>query len=104
MKTSEGILTMPTIAIADRFTQERKYVFFPMSALLSEEEQALFELYRTAPSVDTANLEMQIMKLLEELAVVRNKNSTISESNRQFAEIEEMCRTSGVIDKLYVED
>lgn len=86
---------MPSMCIADTFTGENKYVFFPMSALLKEEEQALFELYRTTrPSSDTSQLEMQIMSLLEKLTMARTQKPSISETNNVFSDIEEMCRTS----------
>jgi hypothetical protein len=50
-------------------------------------------LYRSANvSEDTAQLEMQIMRLLEQLVVANNKKATISESNAQFADIEAMCK------------
>jgi hypothetical protein len=105
MKTSIGTLVMPAIYVSDTVSGENKYVFFPMSALLSESEQALFELYRTtsAPE-DTTQLEMQIMRLVEQLSLAKNKRASVIETNGQFAEIEEMCRTSGVIEKLYVQD
>jgi hypothetical protein len=47
---------------------------------------------------------MQIMRLVEQLSLAKNKRASVIETNGQFAEIEEMCRTSGVIEKLYVQD
>ena len=105
MRTPEGIITMPSIYVSDTVTGENKYVFFPMSALLSDSEQALFELCRTATTPDdTAQLEMQIMRLVEQLSLAKNKKASVLETNTQFADIEQMCRASGVIEKLYVED
>lgn len=105
MKTSAWILSMPSITVSDQFSGENKNVFFPLCALLTEWEQALFELYRSANvSEDTAQLEMQIMRLLEQLVVANNKKATISESNAQFADIEAMCKNCWTIKKLFVED
>jgi len=105
MKTPEWTLIMPSMCIADTFTGENKYVFFPMSALLKEEEQALFELYKTTrPSSDTSQLEMQIMSLLEKLTMARSQKPTISETNNVFSDIEEMCRASWTIKRLSVVD
>ena len=105
MKTSAGILTMPCMYVSDTVSGENKYVFFPMAALLKDSEQALFELCRTttAPS-DTTQLEMQIMRLVEQLSLAKSRRASVLETNSQFADIEEMCRTSGVIEKLYVQD
>ncbi len=66
MKTSDGILTMPSIYVADSFSGENVYVFFPVSALLSEEEQAFFELYKcnVNPNEDSMAIEREIMSLL----------------------------------------
>lgn len=105
MKTPEWILTMPSITVSDQFSGENKSVFFPVSALLTESEQALFELYRHVNvNEDVAQLEMQIMRLLEQLAVANGKNATISETNTQLADIETMCKNCGTIKKLCVED
>jgi len=105
MKTPEWTLIMPSMCIADTFTGENKYVFFPMSALLKEEEQALFELYKTTrPSSDTSQLEMQIMSLLEKLTMARSQKPTISETNNVFSDIEEMCRTSWTIKRVSVQE
>lgn len=105
MRTSEGILTMPAVSIADQITGETQVVFFPMSALLREEEQALFELYKNATQVDeTATLERDIMRLLEKLAITSKKNQSIVETNSQLAEIEEMCKSCWTIKRLYLED
>lgn len=98
---------MPAMRIADQRTGENKYVFFPMSALLSESEQALFELYRTAspaPGNTRAQLEQEIMMRLTRLSELRDRPQTITETNTQFNEIEQMCKNSGVIKKLYIQD
>lgn len=96
---------MPSITVSDQFSGENKSVFFPVSALLTEDEQALFELYRHANvNEDTAQLEMQIMRLLEQLAVANGKNTTVSETNAQLADIETMCKNCGTIKKLCVDD
>ena len=96
---------MPCMYVSDTVSGENKYVFFPMAALLKDSEQALFELCRTttAPS-DTTQLEMQIMRLVEQLSLAKSRRASVLETNSQFADIEEMCRTSGVIEKLYVQD
>lgn len=104
MKTPEGILTIPAIYIADIFTGANQYVFFPMSALLSEEEQGLFELYRAAaPTNNIAQLEQDIMFLLEKLAIAKENKPTIQETNNAFAEIEEICRSCWTIKKISIE-
>lgn len=107
MKTPEGILTMPAMRIADQRTGENQYVFFPVSALLSESEQALFELYRTAtpaPGNTRAQLEQEIMMRLTRLSELKDTPQTITDTNTQFNEIEEMCRNSGVIKKISIQD
>ena len=106
MKTSIGILTMPTIYIRDVLSDENKYVFFPLSALLSENEQGLFELYRSSWSnwEEIAETEREIMRQLEKLSVLKQQKTTIAESNWQLQEIEEMCKNSGTIKKLYCAD
>lgn len=74
---------MPAILVLDTFSNESKYVFFPMTALLSDSEQALFELYRTTNSSadEAVQIERDIMRLLEKLVVVKSQNRTISETN-----------------------
>lgn len=107
MKTPDGILTMPAMWIADQRTGENRYVFFPMSALLSESEQALFELYRRAQAISPsqrAQLEREIMERLTRLSELKDTPQTILETNTQFNEIEQMCRDSGVIKKLSIQD
>ena len=107
MRTPEGILTMPAMWIADQRTGENQYVFFPMSALLSEGEQALFELYRTAQPTSPgqrAILEREIMERLTRLSELKETRQTINDTNTQFNEIEEMCRNSGVIKKISIQD
>lgn len=107
MKTPEGVLEMPATFIADQISGENKYVFFPMKALLSDWEQAMFELYRNSrvSNNEIATLEQQIMMLLEKLAIAQKEQpQTIVETNWQFAEIEQMCKDSWVITKLSVND
>lgn len=107
MRTPEGILTMPAMWIADQRTGENQYVFFPVSALLSESEQALFELYRTAQPTSPgqrAQLEREIMERLTRLSELKETPQTITNTNAQFNEIEQMCKDSGVIKKLSIQD
>lgn len=101
MKTSEWLLTMPAVFVMDTLSGENKYVFFPMSAILSDSEQWLFELYRNVWTTDdTAAIEREIMRQLEKLSVARQQKITIAESNNQLNEIEQMCKDSWVIRKL----
>lgn len=74
---------MPAVSVSDIFSNENKYVFFPMTALLSENEQALFELYRTTRSTpdEAMQIERDIMRLLEKLVVAKNQKKTINETN-----------------------
>lgn len=107
MRTPEGILTMPAMWIADQRTGENNYVFFPVKALLSESEQALFELYRTAQPTSPgqrAILEREIMERLTRLSELKDTPQTILDTNTTFNEIEAMCKNSGVIKKLYIQD
>lgn len=106
MATSEWVLIMPAVSVSDIFSNENKYVFFPMTALLSENEQALFELYRTTHATpdEAMQIERDIMRLLEKLIVVKNQKKTINETNWQFAEIEQMCKDSWTIKKLSCQD
>lgn len=108
MKTPEWILTMPATYIQNQQTGEASYVFFPIKALLSEGEQALFELYRTsipvAGSNQRATLEQEIMTRLEKLSILRDEKPTISDTNSQFWKIEQMCKDSWTIKKLSIQD
>lgn len=106
MATSEWVLIMPAVSVSDVFSNESKYVFFPMTALLSEDEQALFELYRTTRATpdEAVQIERDIMRLLEKLVVAKNQKKTINETNWQFAEIEQMCKDSWTIRKLSCQD
>lgn len=108
MKTPEWVLLMPSMFINDVFSFEHKYVFFPASALLSEWEQALFETYRycsaTNETKEETLLEREIMRLLEQLIVARENPPKIQNCTKQFNELEEMCRNSGTIKKLSIEN
>ena len=106
MPTSEWVIVMPAIYIQNHRTGENEYVFFPISALLSDSEQALFELYRRNTVLDNeaVALEQEILNKLVKLSEMRKQVPSIAESNNQFAEIEEMCRASWTIKKLSVVD
>ena len=108
MKTPEWILTMPATYIQNQQTGESSYVFFPIKALLSEGEQALFELYRTSIPVASSNqravLEQEIMTRLEKLSILKDEKPTILDTNSQFLKIEQMCKDSWTIKKLSIQD
>jgi hypothetical protein len=89
---------MPATYIQNQQTGESSYVFFPIKALLSEGEQALFELYRTSIPVASSNqravLEQEIMTRLEKLSILKDEKPTILDTNSQFLKIEQMCKDS----------
>lgn len=104
MKTSKGILKMPSVCVVEQ-SGDKHYVFFPMKALLSNDETSFNILYwqQARPENERQSIERQIMELLVKLATCGEKK-TILETNTVFEKIEELCRNSGVIDKVHIEN
>ena len=99
MPTEKGILTMPMVRVAG------KSVFFPVSAILSNEERELYEMYKqygTDVSEKDA-IEKQIMELMIKLSTLW-QNVDIVDSNRFMKEITDLCSTVWTVKKLSLQN
>lgn len=94
MHTEKWILTMPLVKVGG------KNVFFPVSAILTPEEQSLYEMYKQyATSVsEKDSIEKQIMDLMIRLSTISTED--IVESNNFMKEIIDYCEHSWTVQKL----
>lgn len=103
MKTSKWIITMPSLCVVNG--SERNYVFFPIKAIISEDEESFYSLYWQQPVEENERhtIETQIMNLLAKLSNC-HKQQTILETNSIWEKIEELCRNSGTVKKVYIQN
>lgn len=103
MPTRLWTLVMPYVYI--RTSNENVECFFPLKALLTWNEQGLFAMYRQCGvQIDERDqLEKQILADLVKLSTVK-KPATVIESNKVFADIEQLCQSAGTIKSVGIHD
>ena len=103
MPTRLWTLVMPYVYI--RTSNENVECFFPIKALLTWNEQGLFSMYRQCWALvnERDQLEKQILADLVKLSTVKAPQ-TVIESNKVFADIEQVCQNAWTIKSITIVD